>query len=43
LDPKFITEPLECLADELRSIIVDNSSGYTEVIWHMMLDEPGHV
>jgi len=39
LDFEFVTESLECLANELRPIIVDDSSGYTEAVKHVMLDE----
>ena len=40
---KFITKSLECSVDELGSIIVDNSLGYTKVVEYVMLDELDHV
>jgi len=43
LDSEFVTESLECLADELRPVIVDDLSGYTAVVEHVMLDELDHV
>ena len=42
-ESEFITEPLECLANELGSIVMDNLSGYAKVIEHVMLDELDHV
>jgi len=43
LDSEFITEHLECLANKLGSIVMDNSLGYAKVIKHVMLDELDHV
>ena len=43
LDSEFITESLECLADELGFIVVDNLLGYTKAVEHVMLDELEHV
>jgi len=43
LDSEFITEPLECLDDELGFIITDNSLGYTKTIEYTMFDELDHV
>ena len=33
---------MECLADELGSIIVNDSSGYTKAVEHVILDELDH-
>ena len=36
-------ESLECLADELGSIVVDDSWGNTESVEHVMFDELDHI
>jgi len=40
---EFITKPLEYLVDELGAVIVDDSSGHTKVVEHMMFDELDHI
>ena len=43
LDSKFVTEPLEFLADELGHVIMNDSIGHTKIVEHVMLDELDHV
>jgi len=43
LDSEFVTELLECLANELGPFIVDDSSEYTKAVKYVMLDELDHV
>jgi len=42
LDSEFVIDLLEYLADELRPVIVDDSSGYTDAVKHVMVDELDH-
>ena len=43
LNSELIAEFLKCLADDLGSIIVDDSSRYAKAIYHVMFDELNHV
>ena len=43
LDPKLVAESLEGLADELRSITMDNPSWHAKVVDHVMFNELDHV
>ena len=43
MDPELVIKPLKCLAEKLGFIIMDNSSGHTKVIEHVMLDELDHI
>jgi len=43
LDSKFIAELLKCLTGELGPVIVDDSSGHTKAVEHVMLDEVDRV
>jgi len=43
LGSEFITESLKCLADDLELVIMDDSSRYTKMVEHMMLNELEHI
>jgi len=43
LNFELVIESLKHLADELRFIIVDNSSRFAKVVNYVMLDESDHV
>jgi len=42
LDFEFITELLECLANELGFVIMDDSSWYAKAVQDVMHDELDH-
>ena len=43
MNSKFVTEPPERLANELGSIIMDDSLWYAKVVYDVMLDELDHI
>jgi len=43
LDSEYFAESLKCLADELGSIIMDDSSGHAKAVYYVMFDEFDHV
>jgi len=43
LNPEFIAEFLECLIDELGSVVVDNPSRDVEVVYYVIFDKLDHV
>ena len=43
MDSELVTEFLERLADELRPIIMDNSTWHAKMVDYMMFDKLDHV
>jgi len=43
LDFELIAESVKLLADELGSIVMDDSSRHTKAVYHVMLDKFDHV
>ena len=43
MDPELVAEPLKSLTNELGSIVMDNSSGYTKTVDDVMFNEFDHI